>query len=397
MLEKIKQIKNRIDEHTKVCESISEEDMWTTHGTLIWEAENFLGTPHFYPVYKWKNFYSYSLLAIIVKKGELNLNLDAVKYINQSDFLVLSASLNIDKDIERIGAPHKSGSSIQNVDEYAVKLVNALIIDIHNIEKKNKNYINYILCGGKDSLNLLLLPWNEKTVALSAEPNYSLVKQFVDENNLNIEVRLLEDKQVTELLDDEVLECCCRVNMENWRWTAHLKEISQENNGKIIFWKGQMCDVYTTDKWKVYMHPIKPIQMFVRKIYKKLNSITPFLLKRAIGRKLQSGVIEALWERAAVMQGAHLGFIREIADCLVLSAYHGPEVMKVWQEADLGSVAQKDMRNRIGEILLKRPVIYPTENPAPGASIMRKGLGNPGNFVSMLKEGGIMIQDMNHD
>jgi len=393
MLDKIKNIKKRINEHTKVCESISEEDMWTTHGTLIWESEEFVGTPHFYPVYKWKNFYSYSLLALIVKKGDLNLNLEAVRYINQPDFLILPASLNIDKDIERIGAPHKSGSAIQDIDEYAERLADALISDTRKIEEKNKGYINYILCGGKDSLNLLLLPWNEKTVALSAEPNYGLVKRFVVENNLDIEVCLLEDKQDSEELNDEVLECCCRANMENWRWGMHLREISQENNGKVIFWKGQMCDVYTTDKWKVYMHPIKPIHMFLRKVFKKLEPIIPFPLKRAIGRKLQLGVIEALWERAAVMQGGHLGFIREIADCLVLSAYHGSEVMEVWEEVDLGSVAQLDMRDRIGEILLKRPVHYPIANPAPGASIMRKGLGHPDNFVSRLKKGGIMIHD----
>ena len=141
------------------------------------------------------------------------------------------------------------------------------------------------------------------------------------------------------------------------------------------------------------MHPIKPIHMFVRKVFKKLEPIIPFSLKRAVGRKLQPGVIEALWERAAVMQGGHLGFIREIADCLVLSAYHGSEVMKVWQEVDLASVAQRDMRDRIGEALLKRPVIYPTANPAPGPSLIRKGLGSPNHFASLLKQGGIIIKE----
>ena len=393
MLAKIKKIKKQINEQTKVCKSISEEDIWTTHGTLIWESKEFVGTPHFYPVYKWKNFYSHSLLALIVKKGDLNLNTVAVKHINQPDFLTLSASLNIDKDIERVGTAHKSGSSIQSIEEFVNRLVNALIIDTHKIEEKNKGYTNYILCGGKDSLNLLLLPWVEKTVALSAEPNYSLVKQFVNENNLNIEVRLLEDKQAPELLDDEALECCCRVNMENWRWTAHLKEISQENNGKILFWKGQMADVYTSDKWKVYMHPVKPVQMFFQKVFKKIEPLIPFFLKRAIGRKIQPSVIQALWDRAATMQGGHLAFIREIADCLVLSAYHGSEVMKVWQEADLASVAQRDMRDLIGEALLKRSVIYPNANPAPGPSLIRKGLGSPNHFASLLKQGGIIIKE----
>ena len=249
------------------------------------------------------------------------------------------------------------------------------------------------MCGGKDSLNLLLLPWNEKTVALSAEPNYGLVKQFIMDNKLNIDVCLLEDKQDPQELNDEVLECCCRVKMENWRWTAHLREISQENNGKVIFWKGQMADLYTSDKWKVYMQPVKPMQMFAQKVFKKLDSIIPFFIKKFIGRRIQPIAIQAAWERGAVMQGSHLAFIREIADCLVLSAYHGFEVMKVWQEVDLASVAQGDMRARIGEALLKCPVIYPTANPAPGPSFIRKGLGSPNNFVSLLKQGEIIIKE----
>jgi len=91
------------------------------------------------------------------------------------------------------------------------------------------------------------------------------------------------------------------------------------------------------------------------------------------------------------MQGGHMAFIREIADCLVLSAYHGTEVMKIWQNVDLGSVANKDMRDLVGEILHKGPVIYPSANPAPGPSVIRKGLGSPDNFISMLIEAGVII------
>ena len=394
MLEIIENIKKRINERTKVCKSISEEDIWTTHGTLIWESDEFLGTPHFYPVYKWGKFYSYSILALIIKKGNLNINQDAVDYINQPDFLCLPASLNIDKDIEHIGAPHHSGASIQDINKYAESLANALIIDTQKVEEKNKGYTNYVLCGGKDSLNLLLLPWREKVIALSAEPNYGFVRKFIDDNNLDIEVRLLEDKYDPQELCYEELECCCRVDMVNWRWGAHLREISQENDGKIIFWKGQMGDLYTTNKWKVYMYPIQFIQMFAHKVFKKLEPVIPFVLKRAIGRKIQPIAIKAAWDRGAVMQGGHMAFIREIADCLVLSAYHGPEMMKVLQEVDLGSVAQRDMRDLVGEILHNGPVSYPSANPAPGPSLVRKGLGHPENFISMLKEAGIMIKDV---
>lgn len=390
----IEHISSKINKHIKYVPSISEEDIWTTHcGTLIWKAEGFQGTPHFYPVYKWGNYYSYSLLALLVKKGNLKIAQEAVNYINQPCFMYLPVSLNIDQDIERIGAPHHSGSSITKSTEYAERLAAALTLDIQRIENKNSGYKNYILCGGKDSLNLLLLPWKGEVIALSAEPNFPLVKKFVADNGLDIEVQFLEDKLDEQELHDEVLECCCRVDMVHWRWGAHLKDISQQNNGKLIFWKGQMADLYTSDKWKVYMHPEHPVQMFAHKVYRKLEPITPFVIKQAIGRRIQPIAVQAAWDRGAVMQGTHLAFIRAIANCLVLSAYHGPEVMKVWQEVDLATAAQKDMRNLVGEILLGRPVIYPESNPAPAPSIIREQLVSLDNFAAALQKNGITIEN----
>lgn len=386
----VESIKNKIKSYTKACKTISQDDIWTTHcETLIWEAERFQGTSHFYPVYKWGNSYSYSLLALLVKKGSLNVSQEAVNYINQPNFMYLPISLNIDQDIERLGAPHHSGSSITKSDEYAERLAEALTLDIQRIENKNSGYKNYILCGGKDSLNLLLLPWKGEVIALSAEPNFPLVKKFVADNGLDIEVQFLEDKLDEQELHDEVLECCCRVDMVHWRWGAHLKEISQQNNGKLIFWKGQMADLYTSDKWKVYMHPEHPVQMFAHKVYRKLEPITPFVIKQAIGRRIQPIAVQAAWDRGAVMQGSHLAFIRAIANCLVLSAYHGPEVMKVWQKVDLASAAQKDMRNLVGEILLGRSVVYPESNPAPPPSMIRKGVGDFSDFAQKLQEAGL--------
>ena len=51
---------------------LTEDMMWQEQGPLIWQADNFDGLPAFYPVYKWQNCYSYSLLALNYNEGEFD-------------------------------------------------------------------------------------------------------------------------------------------------------------------------------------------------------------------------------------------------------------------------------------------------------------------------------------
>ena len=73
--------------------------------------------------------------------------------------------------------------------EFVARITAALIHDTRKVESELPGHTNFVLCGGRDSLNLLLLPWTNHTVALSAPPNYELVRRFVRENGLDVEVR----------------------------------------------------------------------------------------------------------------------------------------------------------------------------------------------------------------
>jgi len=387
----IKKLVERIDQGTVECDTLEEGDIWARHGPVVWKANEFKGTPHFYPVYKFGDFYSHSVLSLILKKGSLNLNGPALKQVQQSGFFYWSGSETIDMDIRRLGRAHTTSFKIQNVQEFAERIAAALIDDIHVIESKNPGYTNVVMCGGKDSLNLLLLPWKQNTIAASAEPNFELVKQFIEDNNLPYKVLRIEDPHDQRVLDHEVLEGCCRADLAHWRWGAHLKKIADEYDKKLIFWKGQVADLYTSDKWKVYMHPVRKPEEFARKVYKRLEKPLPFVINQFIGRRLQPSIIQATWDRSASQQGCHVGFIREITDCLTVSAYHGPAMIKVWSEVDLGAVAQRDMRHLVGRILLGRDVVYPKINPSPGLSKIRQGVYQPQRFLDALKEGGIKV------
>jgi hypothetical protein len=387
-------LKENIKQFVQNCDELNESMIWQTHSSpLIWQANKFNGNPVFYPIYKYKDLYSYSLLSLIIYKGYLKPNVSVLELAKDPEFKRWAINDTIDIEISRIGSPHRSGNSIQDVKEYALKIVNALREDIANIESKNHNHTNVVLCGGKDSCNLLLLPWQNPVVAASADPNYPLVKEFVKSNQLNCEVIHLQDIEDKEEIKQEILENCCRANLEHWRWTKGLQNIAEKYDKRVIFWKGQVGDLYMAEKWKTLVYPPNPTEEFVRKIYKRTGFILPKNLKTNIGRQIQPRVIKATWERCANSQGAHLGFIRSLTNSLCLSAYHGPAMIAVLEEADLATVAQKDMRHYVGEYLLGKPVIYPQTNPAPDPSAFRAQLHQPEYFIRALQENGITIEN----
>ncbi|MDE2418776.1 MAG: hypothetical protein KGN32_13310 [Burkholderiales bacterium] len=392
MMQKYQQLMDRLDARTQECDVLHDTDMVLQHGPVIWKARSFAGTPHFYPVYKFEDLYSHSLLALILQKRSLVLNEKVLALANTPGFACVMSNEILDREITRVGGPHGCGYSITDVSDFAQCIATALCEDMARIEGANPGYTNVILCGGSDSLNLLLLPWKNPVIAISAEPNFEHVQKFVAQNDLNIPVKKLEDEFDANELEDEVLECCCRVDLAHWRWGAGLRRLARDMGHKLVYWKGQAGDLYMSTTWKAYMHPIRPAQRLVRRVYRKTSSYMPQAIARSIGHLLQPSVVQASWNRTASLQGSHMGFIREIADCLTVSAYHGPAVMKVWAQADLASVAQTDMRPLVGRILLGRDVIYPTQNPAPGPSQFRVGLSSPERFLSALKQTGIAIR-----
>ena len=388
----VEKLTARVEAATESCDELTEQMVWNIHGTVVWKAKSFSGSPVFYPVYKYGEFYSYSMLALILKKGFLRLNQRAVKAAERPDFLCQTGLETIDRDIVRIGHAHRCEFKIQDADMYAWRIATALKHDIAAIEEKHSDFKNIVLCGGKDSLNLLLLPWKNPTVAASAPPNFELVKEFVRVNQLDYEVICLQDLYDKEVLEHEVLEACCYVDLTQWKWGVHLRDIALKYANKIIFWEGLVAGVYTTNSWKIYMHPRRRFEQFARRIYKRLEKPLPFTINRAIGRLLHRSVIQATWDKAAKIGGSHMALIREITDCLALSAYHGPEMIKVWEEVDLGSAAQRDMRNLVGRYLHGKDVIYPMINPAPPPSKIRIGMSSPSKLIELLESGGIRIE-----
>lgn len=385
-------LRERLRERTQRCEKLEEATMWERHGPVIWEATQFIGRPVFYPVYRWGNYYSYSLLALILRKGSLSLNPEVKTRTSSRNFYYLPAQIPVDTEIEKVGGPHACERSIRDTEEYAQRLATAMVADAERIQDLHPGYQHAVLCGGKDSLNLLLLPWRKPPLALSAEPNYTNAVEFVEANGLDATVVRLEDSLDPGEGRRELLESCCRVDLANWRWAPHLRRIAAEHGGEIVFWKGQMADLYTTPKWRTYFAETPRIEQFARKTWGRLPNTMAGVLDRVFGHSTQSRIVDYTWSKGSVLQGAHNAFIREITDSLVLSGYHGRAAVEVIAAADLTKVAQTDMRHLIGRHLLGREVTYMATNPAPPVSTYRIGLTDCDTFVSELSAAGVAIR-----
>ncbi len=392
MFSRARELIDRVESHVEARPRLTESDMTMRHGTIVWKAQEFVGQPHFYPVYRYEDYYSYSILALILKKRRFVLDSRVPSIVDGRQFDFLPADLCIDREISRIGGPNRCGYEIDDVADFATQICRAMVDDVSVVENANPLHTNVVLCGGKDSLNLLLLPWRNETIAASAEPNYPHVVRFVQQNDLPMRVVLLEDKFDQSELNDEILECCCRAELTHWRWGAALRDLAGEFSGKVVYWKGQHGDLYMSPTWKAYTSKLVGPQRIFRRIYKKGSLYLPHSLSRAIGERLQPQAIDTAWFRGASLQGSHMGFIREIANCLTLSAYHGPAVTEILGRTNLAAVAQHDMRPLVGRMLLGRDVIYPTANPAPGPSSIRRGLSRSSRFLALIGQLGIEVR-----
>jgi len=363
--------------------------LWTRHGSYIFQCADLKDDLNFYPIYRHGDLYSFSILPLIAAKGGLALNDEFVRanLLDGSD--VALPNPTIDRDIIRLGGPAVFDQSITDWATFISTFADAISCDIDEVCAANPGKTHVILCGGKDSLNILLADWKAPVIAYSAEPNFPLVRQFVADNGIDIEVRRLDDIDPGDGLAREIAEAACMVDLSNWKWTAHLKQISDDLDHQVVFWKGQVADAFLTNYWRSYTSSRSEPYKFFKKACRKVAKTAPGLVDPIFAKRAIADMEQAVWQRAGVGQGAHLGFLRSICNALFLSVYHGPRAYDVMRRVNFQALSHEDIRPAIGAALLGREVRYPTENPAPPASSFRTGLRTVDQFTGALKTLGI--------
>jgi hypothetical protein len=356
---------------------LDEEDLWLTPGPVVWQAERFGRPPMFYPVYRCGDLYATGPLPLIVHEGALELDDDVARRV-RSEIKYLSSNATVDRRVRRIGCPEMSTLELSDPREYVRALAAAMRSDLRRVEARCPGLTNLVLCGGRDSLNLLLLPWQGPVIAVSARPNFPLVQQFVRDNRLAIDVLELADRDAS-LLDSEVAINACRTGLSHSRWNGELYALARRFERRCIFWVGAMADAFTTPRWRSYNHSLTLARL------RALPGLRGFTDSEA-GQSLYSWTC---YYRGAMWQGCNMALLRELTDALVLSAYHGPAMRALLARVDLRGAATTDIRPQIGEALAGGPVVYPDTNPGPPPSTLRNNCSHLAAFLEVLARHGI--------
>ncbi len=373
-------------------DEVSTRLIWDSHKGYIFESKDIGEIDDFYPIYKFEKYFSFSILPLIIMKGEIKVNEDFLRRFVENGGDVAEPQPTIDREIQRLGCSIPFVQDVSDRNIFCELLAHAMNEDIRSICDRNPGKKNVVLCGGKDSLNILLADWRQPVIALSSEPNFPLVKRFVEENGLGVEVLRLDDPEPSSAgFLREIAEASCLVDLAHWKWTEHLRRFSEEQNKQVVFWKGQMADAMLTDYWRSYTSRTGGIYQFGRKTYRKIARHFPMAMDAVFASHAIADVERSIWLRGAVGQGAHLGFLRSICDALFLSAYHGPKTANVMKRINLRKLATNDLRNDIGRMLLGRPVMYPETNPAPPASSFRRGARDANRYFKSLEFFGVKI------
>lgn len=360
-------------------QSLNISQMWYGDFDAVYRADSFQGEEYFYPIYRYENYYSLSPLKLIELKGKINFNKKILNYCKDGIIdSYLPPNVFIDKDIVRISRVIKTKKLIGTEVSFIQHVKDALIKDIRIIEEKHPDAVIGVLAGGKDSLNLLLLPWKNETLALSAYPNYPLVKEFCDQNGGRIRVIEIsgESSDTQSMREIDCKENCCRIGLQDVRWTLsiiQLKEkIKKDQNKELVIITGSLGDVFLTPNYKTY------------------QSIHNNFQRRLINRFTKNRIFSEFHLRGAQWQGCYHGILRGSAGIANYSAYHGPNMIEVLKKVNLKNSVKRDVRPQLGYLLKGEKVHYPVENPSPPSWNKRKEYSRIERFIDLMEADNII-------
>jgi hypothetical protein len=249
---------------------------------------------------------------------------------------------------EGISTAFFSDLSLRDLDEMVALASAALQRSVNDIERRFPGNKHIILTGGKDSqLIALILKGNpEQWLLFSAEPNFRLVKQWVLENDVPVADVIRHDGRNEETLADLKRTILCSdlySNPIHIRYAPTLKRLAAEFGDQCIFWVGSMP---------------RGAHLFDGRHHR---------FDRSDPARARSAFFNAHLVTFPAWQGnLHQTYANFVGQPF-LCPYDLAEMWeRVYRRLDpLILTKDVDLRGRIGDQLLGRPVRWPDENPGP--------------------------------
>ncbi|QDT08361.1 hypothetical protein [Planctomycetes bacterium K23_9] len=371
---------------------ITNTTLWLSGSNEAVSADQFVCDSDLLPAYQLGDRYSTNPLSLVRETGELHLRRDYIQkhHLSKKGYTLRDGIADVRLKMHTrpvVGTqvsedmPVNDEVTRANLEDFA----RAVQLGVQSFEERFPDANHYIMVGGKDSLNLLLLDWQCPMTAVSAEPNYPLVKKFVEDNRLDVKVVRLEDPAPRP--DPEMLHNFGRLDMEHARWLTHLQQFVDAHD-RTVLWSGLVMDIVLKQDWRrIIKRPTnalnRPIQSLARN-----NAATHKLLPVGLGYRTR--LAQAISNRCSLLQGSNGSLLQSLFNCHALSPYHLPEVLPAMSRWDILGI-DRDWRPDLGQLWLGKPVIYPEANPGPVESTVRGPQNSGSEFLRVVEESGLKI------
>ena len=215
---------------------------------------------------------------------------------------------------------------------------------VRDVESRFPRHQQVVLTGGKDSQLIWLAPKADASRwhVLSAEPNRPIVAAWMERNGVWPGRVFGHDNRNDESAEDLERKIVCGDLMSDAthiRWMPAMARIHAELGGACLFWGGTMSG---------------PAHVFAG-AHRRLDGTD------------RDAFFRSHFERTASWQGNYHQVFVNFTGSPYLSPYHSREIWDdVFRHLDPAAVTKEtDLRDRIGERLLGRPVGWPAESPGP--------------------------------
>ncbi|MGH9893919.1 MAG: hypothetical protein ACREA0_18430, partial [bacterium] len=248
--------------------------------------------------------------------------------------------------------------SVERIPEVAARAIQRTISDI---EDRFPDHAHVVLTGGKDSqlVHLARKRRPQRWYAFSAEPNYPVVRQWLEDNRIEVADCIRHDNVTDESSAELARKILCGdlyAGPFHLRWIVALDRIARRLGGNVIFWSGTAADAVIS-----WHHDFK-------------------------GRGRAHFLRQHL-TRVATFQGTYHQTVKNYTGCPILSPYHSEtfwrDVVLALDDTVLND--RTDFRYAIGELLSGRSVRWPSSNPGPSPYAYGKRVDVIGTYRRMIE------------
>lgn len=230
--------------------------------------------------------------------------------------------------------------SLSDPGEFVEQSARQLRAFINAVERRFPDHHHIARVGGMDSQLILLTPKiSDNWHVFSADPNFKIVRKFIQENNIQIQNLFRHDNENEESREELYRKLICsdlQSDPRHLRWYPTLEQIVEKFNGNVIFWCGTEGDTIYS------YHPE----------YQAADHETFFNLHK---------------RRAANWQSITHQVTKNYTGAAAISPYHSEEIWNsLYRHYDPRMISKgDDLRDELGRRLADGPVTWPMKNPGP--------------------------------